>query len=175
MTDIEYAKRVIKCISSKVNSFEELFDRLFYKINFPAIEIENNYVPIQINCGMSRCCIIAPTAEHNIVIKFAFRPELNRYNMREAAVFNKIVGTELEQYFAKFYGSFNYCNIDFYVFQNVGNNYGYTTNLFKKKIFPEKLRNFLEENKINDIHSGNYVIINNLPVIFDYAGFDGGL
>lgn len=77
--------------------------------------------------------------------------------------------------FAKFYGNFKYHNIDFYVFQNVSNNYGYTTNLFGKKNFPKELLFFLKENKINDIHSGNYVIINNLPVIFDYAEYDGGL
>lgn len=35
----------------------------------------------------------------------------------------------------------------------------------------QKLFTFLKDNKINDIHDGNWGLINGAPVVFDYSGF----
>ena len=170
MTHLEYAEKIIQMIDDKriICPFGSCFDYTscahFFTLKYNNIEILGT-----IRCGMSRACIVIPSIEHNIVIKYALQPDYDKYNKKEAAIFEKIKDTELEKYFAKFYGNFKFQDVNFYVFQNVGNNYAYLNDEIID--FPIHVKKFLKINHINDVHRGNYVIDNGIPIIFDYAGF----
>lgn len=153
MNDIEIAKSLVETVYGNHCTYD-LIKRKRYSFG-------KDYT---ISCGCFRATIIPD--DGNFIIKTGLSYHGTIQCLRERTIYEKAKNEKLEKYFAAYVGEFRYHNHRFFLFEKINKvGTGYSS------YHPcKKLKKFLEENDISDLHCGNYGYKNRLKVLTDYSG-----
>lgn len=119
----------------------------------------------------SECDFILKTPRDDSGFEQCEREELN---------FKKAIQENISEYFATFYAKFTFSHHNFYAFEKIDidedENCGFDFYEYCREIYYmtdtefDRIRKFLWDKEINDVHCHNYGLRNDLPVLTDYAG-----